>query len=152
MRKTPLKTIFLLLLCGFLSLNVNGQPESNEPLQQVGIEEIFLARDDGKGKAGELVTDFRTTDIPIHCTVQLDSVKPVTVKMNFVAVKVPGVKAETRVVSVSYKTNGNQSRVNFSGSPEGVWTAGYYRIDIFIDGKAGGNKSFEIKKSSPQLE
>lgn len=147
MRKTPLKTIFLLLLCSLFSLNVWAQIEKDESKQEVGVEEIFLARDDGNGKFGEEATSFLTTDIPIHCSVQLNSVKAATVKMNFVAVKVAGVKPETKVVTVSYKTNGNQSRVNFSGAPEGFWTAGSYRIDIFVDGKAGGSKAFEIQKS-----
>jgi hypothetical protein len=152
MRKTPLKIIFLLFLCGFFSLSAAGQPAPRETVQEVSIEEIFLARDDGTGKAGETVTSFNTTDIPIHCAVQLDSVKAVTVKMNFVAVKVAGVRPETRVVTISYKTNGKQDRVNFAGSPADFWTAGDYRIDIFIDGKIGGSKSFEIKKASPKVK
>ena len=97
------------------------------------------------------MTSFETTDIPIHCAVQLDSIKAVTVKMNFVAVKVAGVRPETRVVTISYKTNGKQDRVNFAGSPADFWTAGDYRIDIFIDGKIGGSKSFEIRKPSPKV-
>jgi hypothetical protein len=65
---------------------------------------------------------------------------------------VTGIKPETRVVTTSYKTNGKQNRVNFSGSPEDFWTAGDYRIDIFIDGKIGGSKSFEIKKTPAKIE
>ena len=38
-----------------------------------GVDEIFLARDDGNGKAGEAVSRFFTTDIPIYCVVQLAS-------------------------------------------------------------------------------
>lgn len=142
--KTVLKNIILLLSCFLFSVNVFGQAEATEINQASGVEEISLARDDGNGKAGETATKFVTTDIPIHCSVQLISAKPVTVKMTFVAVKVAGVKPETKVVTVSYKTNGKQDRVNFTGSPEGAWSAGNYRIDIFIDDRSGGSRAFEI--------
>jgi hypothetical protein len=148
-----LKTIFLLLVCGLFSLSVFGQSE--EPYEnngEVTVKEISLARDDGKGKAGQEAASFKTTDIPIHCSVQLSSIKAAIVKMNFVAVKVAGVRPETKVVTVSYKTNGKQNRVNFSGAPEGFWTAGNYRIDIFVDGKAAGNKAFEIQSSAAKIE
>ena len=111
------------------------------------VEEIYLARDDGEGKAGEQAIEFRTNDIPIYCVVLLDAVGKVTVKMNFVAVNVSGVKAETKVVTASYTTKDGQNRVNFTGRPEGKWTPGKYRVDLFIDGKASKNLEFEIKGS-----
>ena len=107
------------------------------------VEEIYLARDDGEGKAGEQAIEFRTNDIPIYCVVLLDAVGKVTVKMNFVAVNVSGVKAETKVVTASYTTKDGQNRVNFTGRPEGKWTPGKYRVDLFIDGKAAKNLEFE---------
>ena len=105
------------------------------------------------GKAGDETDAFYTNDIPIYCVVQLNSQTPATVKMNLVAVKVTGVKAETKVIAVSYKTNGNQSRVNFTGKPDGgAWTAGNYRIDLFVDGKPAGSKDFQIQKTAQQIE
>lgn len=144
-----MKIVFILLCCLIL---VPGAFAQIQEIQEVTVEEILLARDDGNGKAGEEAETFGTKDIPIHCLVQLNSTKSVTVKMNLVAVKVAGVKAETKVVTVSYKTNGNQNRVKFSGKPDGLWTAGMYRIDIFIDGKASGSKDFEIQKSAQEIE
>jgi hypothetical protein len=148
---TALKIILLVLMCVLFSLNVFSQ-ESDEAKQEIGVEVITLWRDDGNGKAGEAATSFLTSDTPIHCSVQLTSAKIVNVKMNFVAVKVAGVKPETKVVSTSYKTNGRQDRVNFTGSPEGEWVVGTYRIDIFIDGKPAGSQSFEIRKFRPKIE
>jgi len=100
-----------------------------------GVDEIFLARDDGNGKAGEAVSRFFTTDIPIYCVVQLASDASVTVKMNFVAVAVAGVKPETKVVTTSYTTKQGQSRVNFSGKPYDKWSVGKYKVEIYVDGK-----------------
>lgn len=110
-----------------------------------GVEELYLAKDDGTGKAGEQVTEFFTTNVPIYCVVLLDTADKVTVKMNFVAVSVAGVKNETKVVTASYTTKDGQNRVNFSGRPDGRWTPGRYRVDIFLDGKVARDLEFDIK-------
>lgn len=148
-----MKIIFILLLCLFFAFSALAQVEDKtQESQTVNVEEIYLAKDDGEGKAGDVAESFLTTDIPIYCVVMLNSSKPATVKMNFVAVDVKGVKAETKVITVSYKTNGKQNRVNFTGKPDGVWTAGNYRIDVFIDDKLVGGQSFEIKKSPTEVQ
>lgn len=109
------------------------------------VEDLYLARDDGEGKAGDVTTVFSPGDIPIHCIVVLNDAAPATVKMNFVAVKVNGVKPESRVVSASYSTVQGQDRVFFTGKPHGMWTAGSYRIDIFVNDKLERSLAFEVK-------
>jgi len=136
----PFLFIFILFVC--TGAIFAQQPEANFA---VNIEKMYLAKDDGTGKAGDASTNFFPADIPIYCVVQLDSSVPVTVKMNLVAEKVPGVKADTKVVSVSYTTKDGQNRVNFSGKPSGKWVVGTYRVDIFLDNKFAKNLSFEIK-------
>ena len=149
-----MKIILITTLCLLLTFNAFAQKEDakNDEPQIVGVEEVFLAKDNGEGKAGEAAESFFTTDIPIYCIVQLNSSNPATVKMNFVAVSVQGVKAESKVISVNYKTNGKQNRVSFTGKPDGFWTAGSYRIDIFINDKLAVGKSFEIKKSPSEIQ
>ncbi|MFN0280113.1 MAG: hypothetical protein ACKVRN_16170 [Pyrinomonadaceae bacterium] len=122
--------------------------QSEQPTATGGIEEVYLAKDDGSGKAGEQVTEFRTTDIPIYCVVLLESGGKAVVKMNFVAVNVAGVKPETKVVTASYTTKDGQNRVNFTGRPEGKWTPGKYRVDLFLDGKKAKDIEFMIKGST----
>lgn len=145
----------ILFLAAFLMFSLNVFAQTTQVLPQteaVGVAEVYLAKDDGEGHAGDSATKFLTTDIPLYCVVELDSVKSATVKMNLVAVSVKGVKAESKVVSVSYKTNGNQSRVNFTGKPEGFWVAGNYRADIFVDGKFIKSQDFEIQKLTTEAE
>ena len=141
-----MKIKFLLLICLLSSLNLFAQRDD------VRVENLYLARDDGKGKAGEATQIFFTGDIPIHCVVRLDSMKSVTVKMIFVAVKVNGVKPETKVIVSKYKTNGEQSQVSFTGKPDKIWIPGTYRIDIFIEEKPAGSIEFEIQKKPQQIE
>lgn len=123
-----------------------------EPAEMRWIEDIYLAKDDGSGKAGDTAASFSTTDIPIYCVVLLSGASPVTVKMNLVAVTVPGVKPEKPVVSTSYTTKDNQNRVNFSGSPDKLWTAGKYRADVFIDGTLVKKLDFEIRKPATPVK
>lgn len=111
------------------------------------IEELYLARDDGAGKAGDVTTLFAPSDIPIHCIVVLAKPDPAAVRMNFVAVKVAGVKPESRVVSASYSTSQGEDRVFFTGKPHGRWVAGSYRIDIYVNDKLEKSLSFEVKGS-----
>lgn len=114
---------------------------------KASVLEIYLAKDDGTGKAGEEATSFVTTDVPIYCVVQLDSALPTTVKMNLVAAAVPGVKADTKVVSSTYTTRDNEDRVNFSGRPAGQWVAGRYRVDIFVGKSAVVSREFAVQKA-----
>jgi hypothetical protein len=142
----------LFLLSAFAAFAQQKAPDKTPSPQLVGVEDVYLAKDNGEGKAGDAAEHFLTTDIPIYCVVALDSLKPAVVKMNLVAVNVQGVKAESRVITVSYKTDGKQNVVNFTGRPDGDWTAGSYRVDIFVDDKLAIGKNFEIKKSSPEIQ
>ena len=145
------KIILFTMLCLLLALSVAAQRSAADGQRPqtsvVGVEEVYLAKDNGEGVAGEATESFLTTDIPIYCVVQLDSTRPATVKMNLVAVSVAGVKAESRVITVSYQTNGQQSRVYFTGKPDRLWIAGSYRIEVFVDDKLAAGKNFEIVKS-----
>lgn len=138
MKIATLLTLFLLCVCAF------GQ-EAVSP-SKTASPEIYFAKDDGSGKAGESAGNFVTTDIPIHCVIQLDSADPVTVRMNLIAVKVPGVKAETKVISTAYTTKDGENRVNFSGRPHGLWVAGRYRADIFIGDSLTVSREFMIQQ------
>ncbi|MEO8041811.1 MAG: hypothetical protein ABI646_04280 [Acidobacteriota bacterium] len=140
------KLVFSLVFLLVTSVAVFAQEADTVPPKAV-VFEVYLAKDDGTGKAGEEATSFVTTDIPIYCVVLLDSAQPTTVKMNLVAVAVPGVKAETKVVSTTYTTKDNQDRVNFSGSPAGQWVAGRYRVDIFVGNSAVVSREFAVQKA-----
>lgn len=137
-----MKKILVFLLLSIFCFSVYGQNTENS------IDEIYLAKDDGNGKAGEMATSFTTTDIPIFCVVKLDLSQPTEVKMNLIAVKVKGVKPETTVITTAYKTKDEQNRVNFKGKPEKLWIAGTYRVDIFLDGKLATAQEFEIQNST----
>lgn len=139
-----MKLVFLII--SLVILAASGYAQAVQSPADVAVADVYLAKDDGSGKAGEPATSFVTTDVPIHCVVMLDSAKTATVKMNFVAVNVPGVKAETKVVTTSYTTKDGQNQVSFTGRPAKLWVTGKYRLDIFLDGKFVKNVPFDIQK------
>lgn len=139
-----LKLFAVLLVC---CAGVFAQ-ESDPAVARVNVSEIYLAKDDGTGNPGEPATSFETTDVPVHCVVQLDAAESVTVKMQLVAVSVAGVKPGTKVVATSYTTKDLQDRVNFSGKPQGQWVAGRYRVDIYIDNVQVASREFAVQKAT----
>jgi len=147
-----MKLVLAVFLCLFFSFNAFPQSEEINKNPVVGVEEIVLARGDGSGKAGETTDKFRATDIPIFCFIQLDSEKPATVKMILIAVKAVSLKPESKVVTVSYTTKENQNGVNFTASPNGIWAAGDYRVDVYVDGKLAKSRTFIVEKSAEEIE
>ena len=128
-----MRLLFLVLL---LTLTVqSGLAQSEAAPVGPGIGDAYLAKDDGTGKPGEPVSEFRTSDVPIHCVVVLDANGRSAVKMIFVAVDVAGVRPETKVVTSTYRTTENQNKVFFTGRPDGKWIPGKYRVDLFVDDK-----------------
>jgi len=144
--------IFILLFLFCIGLTAqSSEPVKADPGASV-VEDLYLARDDGGGKAGDVTSTFSPADIPIHCIVVLSKTHPIGVKMNFVAVKVAGVKPESRVVSSAYTTRQGQDRVFFTGRPDRRWVAGVYRIDIFVEGKLEKSLAFEVKGNAVPIE
>lgn len=145
-----MKIILALTICLLLCFNLSAQSNQNDA--EIGVEEISLARDDGNGKAGEITDKFYTTDIPLYCIIRLNSDKSANVKMNIVAVKANEYKPETKVITVSYTTKENHNKVIFNASPEKVWSAGNYRVDILINGKIADSLSFDIEKKATETK
>lgn len=133
----------VLVIAAVAAVSVMAQPP--EPAENRLFEQVYLAKDDGAGNPGEAATEFVSTDIPIHCVVVLSNAGPVTVRMDLVVVGVAGVKPETKVVSTNFTTKDLQDRVLFNGKPRGLWIAGSYRADIYIDGTLVGKFPFVIK-------
>lgn len=148
-----MKIILALLFSALFCTCVAAQTDEEKTADKSGVEEISLMHaTSANGKLSDAATEFSTTDVPIYCAVALASVKVIAVKMNFIAVSAAGLKANSVVVSVNYKTNGKENGVTFNASPNGkVWAAGKYRVDVLLDGKTAKSLEFEIKKSANEI-
>lgn len=141
MRFAHISLLLIILCIGALA----QPPKPVDVTPPAAVDDVYLARDDGEGKAGDVTSVFTPNDIPIHCIVVLTKPDPAAVRMSFVAVKVNGVKPESKIVSASYATSQGQDRVFFTGKPHGKWTAGSYRIDVFVNDKLEKSLDFEVK-------
>jgi hypothetical protein len=131
--------VFLCLIGTGISQESDAQPIPAE------LAEVFLAKKGVDGQAGERAANFLVTDIPIFCVVRLPSPGVATVRLDFIAAKVPGVKPESKVVSLRYVTKEAEDRVNFSSKPQGLWVPGTYRVDVFVGTRKVSNIEFEIR-------
>lgn len=148
-----MKLVLAISLCLFFAFNAFAQTDETIKNTEPAVEEITLARDDGSGQSGEPTEKFTVTDRPIYCVLQIASTKSVAVKMILVAVKANGLKPETKIVTLNYTSQKDETGVTFNASPgKGVWAAGDYRIDIFLDGKLAKSQTFQIEKSSKTIE
>ena len=78
----------LLLLILLVCPAAFAQPEQSEG----PVAEAFLAFSNGEGGPGEESAEFKTTDNPIYCVVNLTGTDPQTVRMKLVAVRVAGLR------------------------------------------------------------
>lgn len=148
-----MKLVLVISVCLFFALNAIAQTDKSVENIEPVVEEITLARDDGSGQAGETTEKFTITDRPIYCVLQIASTKPVAVKMILAAVKANGLKPETKIVTLNYTTKENETGVTFNFSPgKSVWTAGDYRVDVYLDGKLAKSQKFQIENSSKPVE
>jgi len=139
---------FIAIVSVFLCLTGNGISQESDapPVPSVSeLAEAFLAKKGIDGQAGEPAANFLVTDIPIFCVVRLASPGVASVRLDFIAANVAGVKPESKVVSLRYVTKDAEDRVNFSSKPHGLWVAGKYRIDIFVGTKKVSAIEFEIR-------
>ena len=146
-----MKIILTVFFCLFFNFGVlaqtiseNKNPKDEEEKKEVSVEQIYLARDNGKGNPGETVEKFSVNDRPVYCIIQLNTEKPVAVKMVFVAAKANRLKPETKIITVSYTTKETENGVTFNASPDGLWMAGEYRIDVYVNNKFSKSRTFEI--------
>lgn len=134
----------IIMLCLLLALSIYPQTTQNEEENAVKVTKLSLAKKDSDGNIIEDLEIFGTKDIPIYCYIDLSSDKPTLVKMNFIAVKAKGLRPNSNIVTVSYKTKSGENWVSFNASPKSIWAVGDYRVDILLDGKLSESKEFKI--------
>ncbi|MDQ3634964.1 MAG: hypothetical protein M3405_10730 [Acidobacteriota bacterium] len=132
-------------LCLFFVFGAFAQTKDLPEKTEQSVEKLSLARKDKDGNIEEGLEVFNTKDIPITCYIDLSSDIPTLVKMNFIAVKAKGLRADIKIVTVSYKTKDGENSVSFNASPNKIWAVGDYRVDIFLDGKLAASKEFKIE-------
>ena len=123
---------------GSVQAQTNGDEDSPK------VSKTTLARKESDGTITEDPETFRPKDVPIICYVDLTVDHPVEVRLVSVAKRAVGLRPESRIATVTYKTKQGESGVTFTSRPKGLWAAGSYRADVFLNGTLSDSKDFTV--------
>jgi hypothetical protein len=118
---------------------------SHQKTTEVFITDIELARDDGAGRGGQTVKNFRRTDNPLHCLVTLSRAAAGT-KVQFVwtAVDAGGKRDEVLATSEVVTRSGEIVADGQMRLPR-EWPAGRYRVRATADKRTSRTVEFVIE-------
>lgn len=139
-----MKAILAVLVC--LAAATCAAAQTAELVRTDEVAKVTLAREEADGTITENPPTFRPRDVPITCYVDLADDRQVEVRLVIVAVKAVGLRPNSDLVSVRYKTNKGETQVTFTARPKGNWAAGEYRADIFINGARAASAGFRVMK------
>lgn len=108
------------------------------------IVELYLAKSDGNGAEGDRAENFDLADIPIYCIVKLNAPGGTAVRMVLLAATVPGIKANSKIVTTNYVLKDREDQVTFYGQPNDKWLAGRYKVEVYLDNKLEKTLDFNI--------
>ncbi|MFI5386369.1 MAG: hypothetical protein ACHQ50_09635, partial [Fimbriimonadales bacterium] len=100
------------------------------------VTKIELAKDNGKGKPGQVVKGFSPTDSPLHCVIRL---KPLSSTVIFtgtlIAVNAAKVK-NFKIAATDLSATPGMDIVDFKFSLPRAWPVGNYKIELKANNKA----------------
>jgi hypothetical protein len=141
------------LLAAFLCLLAGGAVFGQAPDEGIGeaprVAKFTLAKKEKNGTITEDPERFRTTDVPIICYVDLTTDKPTEVKLTIVAVKAVGLRPESKLLTVNYKTEDGENGATFTVRPEGKWAPGLYRAEVYLNGRQSDSVTYTVSDSTP---
>ena len=147
--------IFVVLACnlGRRTANVNVNPNTNsqpvaEP-EDMGpgnhIQDIHMARDNGRGAPGDQTASFGPEDRMIHCVVKLKKAKRGTaMKFSWWIVDADGSKNQ-KIKDIDYTTRTLENIVHGHLSLPEDWPPGKYKVQVFVNGDLDRTINYSIQ-------
>lgn len=150
--------VFVVLACNLSknSNNSNSNSTSNSNSNSnnstdvdlgsgAAIEEIHMAKDDGKGAPGDQTSTFEPADRTIHCVTTLN--KPVSgTAMRFAwwIVDAGGSKNE-KFKEIEYTTKNRESIVHGHLTLPRDWPIGRYKVQVYVNGDLDRTAFFNVQ-------
>ena len=121
-----------------LTLAISGAAAAQTVLK------VDLAKDNGRGKPGQVVKSFAASDNPLHCVLHVKMLKgSMAFTGTLIAVNAGRVKDHT-VATANVDTKPGTDVVDFKFSLAKPWPAGSYKVDIKAGPKLLREIDFEI--------
>lgn len=136
------RAVLAALVCLLAASAVEAQTAETE--DGAPAAKITLAKKEKDGTITENPERFSSRDVPVICYVDLAEDAPVEVKLLIAAVKSVGLRPDSPVVTVKYKTKEGENMVTFTAKPGEAWAPGDYRADVFLDGVRKATRPFVV--------
>jgi len=147
--------VFVVLACnlGRRSTNVNVNTNVNSPpvaeTEDMGpgnhIQEVHMAKDNGRGAPGDETLSFGTSDRTIHCVVKLKEAKRGTsMKFSWWIVDADGSKNQ-KIKDIDYTTRTLENIVHGHLSLPQEWPTGKYKVQVFVNGDLDRTINYTIQ-------
>ena len=142
--------LFVVLACnlGKRSTNVStdrSATEDSAPTSTGALEELHLAKDDGKGNPGDETSVFSPGDRSIHCVAKLADAKAGTkVKFSWFVMNADGAKHE-KIKDIDYTTRALENIVHGNLSLPQDWPSGKYRVEVFVNGNLEKTALYSVR-------
>lgn len=141
---TFMRILFAAMLMSFALASPQLAQEPGGDDSGGALLKVTLAKTDAEGNIIEDPAEFKSTDIPLYCYVDLKDDEPVAIKVRFLAVKAKGMRPNSVIVTLQHKTKKGDNGASFHASPNGKWSEGDYAVEVFIDGKLVEKREFRI--------
>jgi hypothetical protein len=147
--------IFVVLACNLgrrtanvnVNLNTNSQPVAETEDMGPGnhIQDIHMARDNGRGAPGDETASFAPEDRMIHCVVKLKEAKRGTeMKFSWWIVDADGSK-DQKIKDIDYTTRTLENIVHGHLSLPQDWPSGKYKVQVFVNGDLDRTINYSIQ-------
>lgn len=142
--------IFSMLACSSSATPDNGKsastPAATPTPASLQISEVQLMRDDGTGKHGETVTNFKYGDAPLHCLVGWDNPEPHRkIKISWMLVDAGGAKNRQLGALEDETKNDSDFNIVTTYTPKTRLLRGQYKIEVYVDDKLQNTTPFMIE-------
>lgn len=137
--KRPILCSAVLLVFAFCAAR---QSQNSDPVQVTKVE---LTKDNGKGKPGEVVKSFSTTDRPIHCVVHVKPLGSTVVFTGTLIAVSAGTYHNFTVSTTNISAILRSEAIDFKFSIPTSWPAGSYRITVKKNNHPLREMNFDIK-------
>ena len=114
----------------------------------VAVESVQLAKDNGSGSHGDVVTGFHPGDGALHCVATLN--KPENgskIHFDFIAVDAGGVKNQ-KLAGVDVTTDAVENIADGHITIKSPWPVGKYQCAVTLNGKPGKTLDYEVTAAS----
>ena len=147
--------VFVLLACnlGRRTANVNVNTNENRApvaeAEDLGpgnyIQDVHMAKDNGRGAPGDETLSFAPNDRTVHCVVKLKEAKRGTaMKFSWWIVDADGTKNQ-KIKDIDYTTRTLENVVHGHLSLPQDWPIGKYKVQVFVNGDLDRTIAYSIQ-------